>query len=135
MLESSLETDLRLVNPLTFAFLGDGVYEMLVREEIIRRYTSLSAGKLHRYTVQMVCAGAQFAAFATISPLLSEEELGMFKRGRNSTGVTPPKGASAAEYRTATGLETLFGWLYLKGETERIRTLFAAILAAEPLPQ
>ncbi len=132
MLEPQHLTDLRLLNPMTLAFVGDGVYEMLAREEVVRRYTSLSADRLHRRTVELVRASAQAIAFAVIEPLLTEAELAVFKRGRNSNGVTPPRHSSAAEYRTATGLEALFGWLYLAGENQRIHALFQAILNAEP---
>lgn len=128
MLTANEAPDLRLINPLTLAFVGDGVYEMLVREEIVRRYTSLSANKLHILTVEMVRASAQARGFTVIESMLTETELAVFKRGRNSNGVTPPRHTSAAEYRTATGLEALFGWLYLGGNQERIQELFKMIL-------
>lgn len=128
MLNSENMPDLRLINPLTFAFVGDGVYEMLVREEIVRRHTSLSANKLHTLAVELVRATAQARGFAVIEPALTEAERGIFKRGRNANGVTPPRHTSAADYRTATGLEALFGWLYLDGNQERLRALFKMIL-------
>ena len=131
LLEHPSASDLRQINPTTCAFLGDGVYELLVREEMIRRHTSLSAGKLHNFTVEMVCAKAQAKAFETIESLLTEEECAAYRRGRNTTSVAPPRHTEAADYRTATGLEALFGWLYLSGQTERIRALFDAILRAE----
>lgn len=128
MLNSENTPDLRLINPLTFAFVGDGVYEMLVREEIVRRYTSLSANRLHTLAVEMVRATAQARGFAVIEPALTEAERAIFKRGRNANGVTPPRHTSAAEYRTATGLEALFGWLYLGGNQQRLQALFKMIL-------
>lgn len=128
MLNAEKMPDLRLINPLTLAFVGDGVYEMLVREEIVNRYTSLSANKLHTLAVEMVRATAQARGFAIIAPVLTETEMVVFKRGRNANGVTPPKHTSAGEYRTATGLEALFGWLYLGGNQERIGALFKMIL-------
>ena len=128
MLNAEKLPDLRLINPLTLAFVGDGVYEMLVREEIVNRYTSLSANKLHTLAVEMVRATAQGRGFAVIETVLTEAELTVFKRGRNSNGVTPPRHTSAADYRTATGLEALFGWLYLGGDQQRIRALFKMIL-------
>lgn len=133
MLENTCETDLRLINPVTFAFLGDSVYEILVREEIVRRYTSLSAGKLHAFTVKLVCATAQVRAYHAIESLLTEEEAQMFRRGRNTTAVTPPRHTDAADYRIATGVEALFGWLYLAGKTERLRELFSAVLHEEEI--
>ena len=131
MLFSEQKPDMRLINPLTLAFVGDGVYEMLVREEIVRRHTSLSAKKLHALTVEMVRATAQCRGYELIAPHLTEEETGIFKRGRNSNGITAPKHTSVAQYRVATGLEALFGWLYLSGESERIRELFQIILDGE----
>ena len=128
MLQAKDSLDLRLLNPMTLAFVGDGVYEMLAREEIVRRHISLSADRLHRRTVELVRASAQAAGFLAIEPLLTETELAVFKRGRNANGVTHPKNSSAAEYRAATGLEALFGWLYLSGENERLRALFQKIL-------
>ncbi|MFV0498263.1 MAG: Mini-ribonuclease 3 [Candidatus Fimivivens sp.] len=128
MLNAENAPDLRLINPLTLAFVGDGVYEMLVREEIVNRYTSLSAKKLHTLAVEMVRATAQARGFNVISPALTEAEMTVFKRGRNANGVTPPRHTSAGEYRAATGLEALFGWLYLGGNQQRIRTLFKMIL-------
>ena len=135
MLQANNLPDLRLVNPMTLAFIGDGVYELLVREEVVRRYTSLSADRLHRRTVGMVRASAQAAAFRAIEPLLSEAELAVYKRGRNANGVTPPKHSSAVEYRIATGLEALFGWLYLAGENRRLQELFEAVLKHEAANQ
>lgn len=131
MLFSEQKPDMRLINPLTLAFVGDGVYEMLVREEIVRRYTSLSAKKLHALTVEMVRATAQCRGYELIAPHLTEDETSIFKRGRNSSGITAPKHTSVAQYRVATGLEALFGWLYLSGESERIRELFQIILDGE----
>ncbi|HWP50147.1 MAG TPA: ribonuclease III domain-containing protein [Clostridia bacterium] len=128
MLNAEKTPDLKLINPLTLAFVGDGVYEMLVREEIVNRHISLSANKLHILAVEMVRATAQARGFAVIAPALTEAEMAVFKRGRNANGVTPPRHTSAGEYRTATGLEALFGWLYLGGNQQRIRMLFKIIL-------
>ena len=131
MLISEQKPDLRLINPLTLAFVGDGVYEMLAREEVVFRHTSLSAKKLHILTVELVRATAQCRGCEAIKDELTEEEMNIFKRGRNANGVTAPKSTSAAEYRVATGVEALFGWLYLSGQGERIRQLFQMILNGE----
>lgn len=128
MMMSDERPDLRLINPLTFAFVGDGVYEMLAREEIVRRHTSLSAKKLHAMTVELVRATAQCRGFEIIERELTEEETAIFKRGRNSSGVTAPKHTAVFQYRIATGVEALFGWLYLSGNIARIRELFQMIL-------
>ena len=128
MLLSDEKLDLRLINPLTLAFVGDGVYEMLAREQVVRKFTSLSAKKLHSLTVEIVCATAQCRGFEKIEPMLTEQELGIFKRGRNASGVTAPKHTHISVYRTATGVEALFGWLYMSGQSERLRELFEIIL-------
>ena len=119
--------DVQLLNPLTLAFVGDGVFELLARRAIVNRYGSLSPKRLHMLAVSLVCAKAQAEALVLIEPLLTEEELTICRRGRNSSGVTVPKSATAADYRRATALEALFGWLELKGETPRMETLFALI--------
>ena len=131
MLALENHSDLHRISPVSLAFLGDGVYELLVREEIIRRFVTLPARKLHSFTVKMVCAKAQAKAFLILEPLLTEEETAVFRRGRNATGVTPPRHTDAADYRTATGVEALFGWLYMNGRKERIQELFGEVLKHE----
>ena len=81
--------------------------------------------KLHKETVARVCAPAQAAFVGRIMPHLTEEETAVYKRGRNAHVSNIPKNATASEYGKATGLEALFGWLYLKGQTERVEELFA----------
>jgi len=122
--------DPRLVNPVTCAFLGDSIYELLVREEILCRHQSLPPGKLHNLAVKMVCATAQAQALHDIEPLLTEQELTAYRRGRNVSSVTPPKHTDVAIYRTATGFEALLGDLHLRGRDDRIRELFSEILRA-----
>lgn len=118
----------KLLNPLTLAFMGDCVYEILVREHIIRTHGSLSANKLHKLAVTMVCCSAQSKVYGALEPILSEEELAIFKRGRNANISSSPKHSSLAEYRRATGLECLFGYLHLCGRQDRIEELFAVAL-------
>ena len=130
MLISEQKPDLRLINPLTLAFVGDGVYEMLAREEVVFRHTSLSAKKLHILTVELVRATAQCRGFEAIKDELTEEEMNIFKRGRNANGVKPPKHADPVEYRRATGLEALFGYLFLQGKMERLEDLFELIMTS-----
>lgn len=110
--------DLRTVSPLTLAFLGDGVYGLLVRERLVRE-ANRPAGELHRESVELVRAEAQSAAVDRLLPLLTEEEAAVFRRGRNAH-----TSRTGSEYHRATGLEALFGWLYLKGEQNRLRELF-----------
>ena len=121
--------DPRELSPLVLAYLGDAVYELLVRTAILR-HGNAPVQKLHSRTVHHVCASAQADGFHRIEQLLTEEELSIFRRGRN-THNNIPKNASPAVYRAATGLEALFGYLYLKGEKERLETLFSAIWAGE----
>lgn len=114
---------------LALAHVGDAVYELLVRSHL----AEVGKGKvvdLHRATVAVVKAGAQAKAAAVILPMLTEEERSVYRRGRNSHVNSVPHAASKAEYHAATGLEAVFGWLYLAGERERIRELFTAIEAA-----
>ena len=119
---------------LGLAHLGDGVYELMVRSWLVL-HGKAKAKDLHRATVTYVAAPAQAERFERIQPLLTDEEAGVFRRGRNTAPHSIPKAASRAQYQTATGLEALFGWLYLKGKTERLNELFAAMIAEEEAPQ
>lgn len=115
-------------NPLTLAFIGDAVYELLVRERLVSK-GSCPVKKLHGDAVEWVCCKAQSSALTeTLWPELTEEEKAVALRGRNAHVGHVPKNASVADYHGATALETLFGYLYLKQETERIRALFEMIL-------
>lgn len=121
--------DKRTVNqysPLALAFLGDSVYEQLVREQLII-HGNMPAGKLHSLAVKFVCCEFQSAACDLIAEMLTEEEADILRRGRNASGINPPKHSKVAEYRRATSLECLFGYLYLLGEQERIVELFKKI--------
>lgn len=116
----------KLKSPLALAFLGDAVYELMVRERL-SRMGSMPAHTLHIKAVTMVRCSAQAKAAEHILPMLTEEEEAIFRRGRNANSTTVPKNACPADYRAATGLETLFGFLYLKERHERIRELFERI--------
>lgn len=104
------------------AFVGDAVYSLLVREKLAA--VNRPSGVLHVLSVKYVRAGAQAAAMKELLPLLSETELSVYKRGRNLHAGHSPKNATEAEYHAATGLEALFGYLHLCGETNRLRELF-----------
>ena len=106
------------------AYLGDSVIELLVREKLVNDGFS-DSGNLNRESLKYVKAGAQAAAMRNILPVLSEEEMQTFKRGRNMSGGNVPKSATMSEYRTATGMEVLFGYLHVTGKRERIAELFA----------
>ena len=115
-------------NGLSLAFIGDAVYEIMVREHLLE-HGSLQVGKLHKMAVEMVRASFQADVFDFLEPIITEEECGILHRGRNASATHIPKGANAIEYRKATGVEALFGWLYLEGKNERIKELFEMILA------
>ncbi len=110
-------------SPLTLAFLGDAVYELFIRAHIVKN-SNTSANMLHKKAVVFVKADAQCEAYDKIEPHLTEEEIKIFKRGRNSKVNTKAKNASLAAYKKATGFETLVGYLYVKGESERLNELF-----------
>ena len=114
------------INMLALAHVGDAVYELLVRSMLCRSM-SASVMQLHRLTVERVRAEAQAEAVQKLLPLLTEEELTVYKRGRNTKVNSAPHHADIAQYHAATGLEALFGWLYLLGRTERVEELFSAI--------
>ena len=115
------------LNGLSLAFIGDAVYEIMVREHLLKN-GSLQIGKLHKMAVEMVRASFQASVFDFLEPLLTEEENSILHRGRNASATHIPKNANAIEYRKATGVESLFGWLYLEQKNERIRELFEMIL-------
>lgn len=124
---SENQYDPKMLSPLDLAFVGDGVYGLLVREHIARQ-GSRPVGEMHRLAVGYVNASSQAAAYQAISPELSEEEQAIFRRGRNG-GAHPPRNANPGDYAKATGLEALFGYLYLVGRRERITELFSFILS------
>ena len=116
--------ELQAMSALALAHMGDAVFELLVRRSLAVGGKTVN-GKLHKETVARVCAPAQAAFVGRILPHLTEEETAVYKRGRNAHVSNIPKIATASEYGKATGLEALFGWLYLKGQTERVEELFA----------
>lgn len=114
---------------LTLAYLGDCVYEMQVRSFLLSQGDH-KVKDLHKKATRMVCAKAQAEFYRRIEPLLSEEEQAAFHRGRNTKSQVP-KNAQLSDYRTATGVETLLGHLYMEGKTERIDFLMQ-YLFSEP---
>lgn len=126
MIKVDYKFDFSLATNDQLAFLGDAVYSLLVREMLCKQGLSRSK-ELHFTSAGFVRASAQAAALKSIEPLLSEEEFAVYKRGRNSHINNIPKGATVGEYHTATGLECLFGFLYLKNEQTRINELFEEI--------
>ncbi len=124
------EREANSYSPLTLAFLGDSVYDTLIREYLLLR-ANMPVAKLHSAKIKLVCAEFQSKAYELVSEKLTEHELAVLKRGRNATGNTVPKHSDAAEYRRATALECLFGYLYITGENERIRELFDFIINSD----
>ena len=116
------------LGPLVLAYIGDTVFDLYVRTRLVLS-TGLTAHGLHMEAAKRVCASAQAESFRRIEPMLTEEELAVFKRGRNGHMGTIPKNASIGDYRSATGLEAVIGWLYLKGEDARLNELMRVILA------
>lgn len=114
-----------LLSPSVLAFVGDGVYGLYVRTALAQ--VNRPSGELHRLSVKLVNASAQAKAFTLIEPLLTEKELSVFKRGRNFHTSSTPKNATGGEYHTATGVEALFGFLYLSGKSKRADSLFEVI--------
>lgn len=115
------------INPLALAFYGDAVYELYVRKELVQSGQG-KPDRLHKSAVEKVCASYQAAAVHRIEGLLTEKEAEILRRGRNASGVKAPKHADVIEYRYATGLEALIGWLSLNNQTERIDELMQVIL-------
>ena len=121
------DDDVKAISSLGLAHLGDGVFELMVRSWLCLRGKATSKG-LHRATVKYVAAPAQAAAAERILPVLTQEEGDVYRRGRNTSPHSVPRNASRAGYQSATGLEALFGWLYLQGRTERLNELFHLIM-------
>lgn len=119
------DRDLRTYSPLTLAYIGDGVYELVVRTILVKR-GNCPVNRLHRQASSLVKAGAQSAMMEVLEPMLTEEEHGVYKRGRNAHSATMAKHATMADYRRATGFEALMGYLYLKEEHERMLELVHA---------
>ena len=107
-------------SPLVLAYIGDGVYETYVRTRLVSEHPDMPAHKLHKLATQHVKAHAQSNSIAFLESAFTEEEEAVYKRGRNAKSATVPKNADLTEYRRATGFEALVGYLYLKGDQERL---------------
>lgn len=116
------EVDIRTYSPLTLAYIGDCVFDLIIRTVVVERGNE-PANKLHHKTVTYVKAETQAQLIDAMLSDLTEEELGVYKRGRNAKSYTAAKNASVGDYRKATGLEALVGYLYLQGRAERILDL------------
>ena len=120
----ALDINIREISTEALAYLGDAVLEIRVRESLVGRKIS-GSGALNREALGYVKASAQAEAMTRLLPLLSDAEMQIYKRGRNMSGGNVPKSSTMSEYRTATGMEVLFGYLHLLGRTDRIDELFS----------
>lgn len=116
--------DINNISMLGLAHIGDGVYELLTRTMLCADGNK-KVTELHKKTVAIVNAPAQAKAAEKLMPMLNSDELAVYKRGRNAKVNSVPQKADIGQYHAATGLEALFGWLYLQGMTERINELYA----------
>lgn len=116
------EQDIRTYSPLTLAYIGDAIFELVVRTVLVERKNT-QPEKLHKAATKIVKAETQALMIEALKEDLTDEELAVFKRGRNAKAVTRAKNASMSEYRRATGFEALMGYLYLKGDIERMIAL------------
>ena len=121
------DDELRAISSIGLAHMGDAVFEILVRTWLCAHGKATGKG-LHQATIRLVCAESQSQKAQKILPLLSDEELAVFKRGRNAQVHSIPAHASRAQYGEATALEALLGWLYLRGRKERINELFCKMM-------
>lgn len=122
--------ELRAISAIGLAHMGDAVYETLVRTWLCV-HGKATGKELHRATIALVCAQKQAELAQRVLPQLTEEELAVYKRGRNANVHAMPRSATPAQYHAATGLECLMGWLYLRGDKERAEQLFRAIMEEE----
>lgn len=116
------DTDIRTYSPLTLAYIGDAIYELVIRTILVEKGNT-QVNKLHQRASKLVKASAQSAIIEKLKPYLTEEEMGVFKRGRNAKSFTMAKNASMSDYRRATGFEALMGYLYLTEQWDRMLEL------------
>ena len=120
-------------SPLTLAFIGDGVYDLLVRDYLVRQ-ANRPVGELNKRKVALVNCESQAAFAKSLMPKLSEKEQAVYKRGRNAAPKCTPKHGTVADYHSATGLEALFGYLHINNEQDRIKELFNEIITQQDCP-
>ena len=116
------DTDIRTYSPLTLAYIGDAIYELVIRTILVEKGNT-QVNKLHQRASKLVKASAQSEIIEKLKPYLTEEEMGIFKRGRNAKSFTMAKNASMSDYRRATGFEALMGYLYLTEQWDRMLDL------------
>jgi len=119
-LQISDNVDARFISSLTLAYVGDAVFELFVRNRIVKENPRLSVDKLHQLAVNYVNASSQSSIVHRVWDCLNEEEKWMVKKGRNAKSGSSPKNADVVDYRYATGYETLIGYLFLKDDIQRL---------------
>ena len=117
----------KLYSPLVLAYIGDAVYEIYIRENVLKAHPDMPAGKLHKENIKYVKAAAQARAARLTEQHFTEDEDAVYRRGRNAKSPTVPKNADVLDYRCATGLEAVLGYLKLCGREDRISELMAMI--------
>jgi ribonuclease-3 family protein len=122
------QKDVRALNPLVLAFVGDAIYEVFVRTYLVDKSRDMSVHKLHVEAIAYVKAHAQSEFIKLLEEKLTEEELQVYKRGRNSKSGTVPKNADVQEYRAATGFEALLGYLYLTEQQDRLNKILNLVI-------
>ncbi len=128
------EMDLRTYSPLTLAFLGDDVYDLVIRSLIVGR-ENVRPNRLHAHASHLVKAETQATLMDALEQMLTDEEADWYRRGKNAKSPTTAKNASTEDYRKATGCETLLGWLYLTGQEDRLLELIREGLNAIAAPE
>ena len=122
------EVDADSYSPLALAYIGDAIYELVIRTKVMN-HGSMQVNKMHKRTAGLVKAEAQANFYKLLEEDLTDEEKAVYRRGRNAKSVTMAKNATMRDYRMATGFEALMGWLYLKGNIDRIAELVAMALS------
>lgn len=120
------KAEAKLLNPLQLAFIGDGIYEIFIRNHILASNSELSVHKMHKKAINYVKAKSQAEIIHKLEETLTEDESYIYKRGRNAKSGTIPKNAEVRDYRMATGFEALVGYLYLVGDKDRLEYMFTS---------
>lgn len=126
--EKLSDIEAKQLNPLVLAFIGDAVYEVFVRNHLLLKNRNLKVNDLHKYVVEFVKAKAQSNIMKFIEHELTEDEVYIYKRGRNCKSATVPKNANVTDYRIATGFEAVIGYLHLTGREDRLNYIYSMII-------
>ena len=128
------ENEVNMMSPLALAYIGDAVYELYIRAHVMKK-GNMPVNKLHRASTHFVSANAQSDIMHTLEDRLSEEELRIFKRGRNAHSYTSAKNADIVDYRRATGFEALIGYIFLKTDYKRLDELIDIAVSVRSQPE